>query len=100
MNKRILTRILSFVLVLCLLVPMIPFAAITSDAAASSSVRYFKAGSSNYGSKSGSSWTKTTTAYEAFAVDGVTYLPKAMVSLAFNNRTDFVSGVVQTQYNG
>ena len=36
MNKRILTRILSFVLVLCLLVPMIPYAAIMSDAASSS----------------------------------------------------------------
>ena len=97
MNKRILTRILSFVLVLCLLVPMIPYAAIMSDAA-SSSARFFKAGSSNYGYKSGSSWTKATTDYEAFAIDGVTYLPTALVTAAFPSNS-FVSGVVETQYN-
>ena len=99
MNKKFLVKVLSLLLVVCMLVPMIPYTAVESDAAASSAARFFKAGSTNYGYKSGSSWTKGTTTHEAFAINGVTYLPTALVTAAFPSNS-FVSGAVEVQLNG
>ncbi len=93
MNKRILTRVISFVLVLCLLVPIIPdfgidLAGVTADAAYTDA-RYFKAGSGNYGyyDAESASWKKGTSdsGCEAFAINGVTYIPTELISAAFGN---------------
>ncbi len=76
MNKRILTRVLSFVLVLCLLVPLIPdlgldFAGVTASAALSTTgVTYFKAGSRNCYKGGDIKDLK----HETIAIDGVTYI--------------------------
>ncbi len=85
MNKKILTRVLSFVLVLCLLVPVIPnlgfdFLGVKASAASlPTDAIYFKAGSSNYWSGS----AKVTTSYEVLNVNGVTYLPVAIIAAAY-----------------
>ena len=90
MNKKILTRIISFVLVICLIVPIIPAVdfgiggmranAASADAQAA---KYFKAGSSNYGYHDGSNWLKGVTSSKAFAKNGVTYLPTALIAASF-----------------
>ncbi len=86
MNKKILTRVLSFVLVLCLLVPVITGLgfdfSITAEAAAveDSNTAYFKAGTANY-SKNG---TKGTATYEVISKDGVLYIPTATIKTVFD----------------
>ena len=99
MNKKFLAKVLSLLLVVCMLVPMIPLTAVQPEAAASSAAKFFKAGSTNYGYKNGSNWTKGTTTHEAFAINGVTYLPTALVTAAFPSNS-FVSGAVEVQLNG
>lgn len=93
MNKKTLTKIISFVLVLCLILPIIPLTdigigGVRADAASAeaqaSTTRYFKAGSSNYGYYS-SGWQKGTTSYKAFAKNGETYLPVELIAASFNS---------------
>ena len=85
MNKKILTRVLSFVLVICLLVPMIPnlgldFGAVTASAATlSSSQILFKTGSGYYW-KTG---TKSSSTYPSpFYSSGDYYVSVSMIAAA------------------
>ena len=79
MNKKILTKVISFVLVICMLVPVIPnlgldLASVTADAAMptpSSSAILFKTGSRYY-------WKSGTTDTQIPVVDGVQ--PKPLYS--------------------
>ena len=84
MNKSILTKVLSFVLVLCLLLPVVPnlgvnLGSVDADAAMSPSSTqiYFKAGSKNYYNGS-----KVSTSYEVLNDNGQIYIPVAMLSQA------------------
>lgn len=90
MNKKNLIRIISFVLVICLIVPLIPafdlgIGGVVANAAseAAQDAKYFKAGSCNYGYYSNGAWEKGVTSYRAFAQNGVTYLPTALIAAAF-----------------
>ena len=98
MNKSILTKVLSFVLVLCLLLPVVPgltlgLGSVDADAAMSPSSTqiYFKAGSKNYYNGS-----KNSTSYEVLNVNGQLYIPVAMLNAAgvtSVTTTEYVNGV-------
>ncbi len=86
MKRKILTKIVSICLVICLMVPVITSLGIdlgvTSSASmvTSSSTAYFKAGTANY-SKNGA---KLTAANETIAVDGKLYIPASTAKEVFD----------------
>lgn len=99
MNKSILTKALSFVLVLCLLLPVVPnlglnLGSVDADAAMSPSSTqiYFKAGSKNYYNGS-----KQSTSYEVLNDNGQFYIPVAMLTAAgvssVTNNKETINGV-------
>ena len=99
MNKSILTKVLSFVLVLCLLLPVVPnlglnLGSVDADAAelpTSSAYIYFKAGSKNY-YKEG----QQKTSYEVLNDNGQIYIPVEMLKNAVVTNvttTETINGV-------
>ncbi len=96
MNKKIFTRIISFVLVVCLLLPVIPnlgldLSGVIADASydTSSNTVYFKSGTKNY-LKAGTVGSGTN---DVITRDGVVYIPTATLSTA-------LSITPSTTYNG
>ncbi len=88
MNKKIFTRIISFVLVVCLLLPVIPnlgldLSGVVADASYDTSANtiYFKSGTKNYiRGNSVASKAYATGSHDVITRDGVVYIPTSTLT--------------------